>query len=92
MDGQPFIHYGVVLFIEPDDPSAVHAAMPLSTASPELVERNVQEACRVLPQFLDSVPKLKPQLIGRQLVVRMIAAYDDLDNEIGDRVIRPIDF
>jgi hypothetical protein len=88
--GQPFIHYGVVYFVEKGDASAIHAALPLADRSQELVDRNVHEAMRVLPEFLSSVPTLKPQLLCRQLIIRMIASYDDLNDEVTDRVIRPL--
>jgi hypothetical protein len=88
--GQPFIHYGVVFFVDPADTTAMHAALPLPKVSAELVGRNVEEATRVLPQFLSSVPTLRSQLLGRQLVIRMIASYDDLSHEVSERVIRSL--
>lgn len=89
LSGQPFIHYGVVFFVEGGDSMAIHAALPLAEDSEELIQRNVQEAMRVLPEFLDLAPTLRPRLVGRQLVIRMIASYEDLDEEVATRVVRP---
>lgn len=86
--GQPFIHYGVVYFVENGDMSAIHAALPLADASQEGISRNVQEAVRVLPEFLASIPSLKQRPRDGQLIIRMIASYDDLNDEVADRVIQ----
>lgn len=87
LDGRPFIHYGVVFFLEAGDDTAIHAALPLSSPSELLISRNVKEAVRVLPEFLSTLPNVIPQLSGRHLVVRMISTYADLQSEVCDRIV-----
>lgn len=74
LDGQPFIHYGVVFFLDASDDSAIHAALPLSSSSDLLVHRNTKEAIRILPEFLSTLPNVGLALSGRNLVVRMISS------------------
>jgi len=85
--GRAFIHYGVVFFLEPSDQSVIHAALPLVSFSDAHVSRNVIEAIRVFPEFLSTLPELKLQMKDRRLAVRMISSYDDLDDEVSDRVV-----
>jgi hypothetical protein len=87
MRGQAFIHYGVVYFLEPSDPSVIHAAIPLASLSSAHVTRNVNEAMRVLPEFLSTLPELRPKLKERRLTVRMISSYADLNEEVSNRVV-----
>jgi len=87
LDGRPFIHYGVVFFLEAGDDTAIHAALPLSSPSELLISRNTKEAVRVLPEFLGTLPNVIPQISERNLVVRMISTYADLQNEVCDRVV-----
>ena len=89
LDGRPFIHYGVVFFLEAGDDTAIHAALPLSSPSELLISRNVKEAVRVLPEFLSTLPNVSPQLSARHLLVRMISTYADLQNEVCDRIVVP---
>lgn len=87
LDGRPFIHYGVVFFLEAGDDTAIHAALPLTSPSELLINRNAKEAVRVLPEFLGTLPNLSPQLSGKHLVVRMISTYADLQEEVCDRIV-----
>jgi hypothetical protein len=91
LDGHPFIHYGVVFFLESIDDAAIHAALPLSSPSDLLVRRNRDEAIRVLPEFLSTLPNASRALTGRALIVRMIASYERFDDEVSDRIIVPWD-
>ncbi len=38
MTGYPFIHYGVVFFLDPDDDTAIHAALPLASRPVDSVD------------------------------------------------------
>jgi len=87
LDGRPFIHYGVVFFLDANDDEAIHAALPLPSPSDMLVSRNVNEAIRVLPEFLSSLPNAVLAVSGRNLVVRTISSYDRLDDEVYNRIV-----
>ena len=87
VEGQPFMHYGVVIFVDPEKETAIHVALPLREPTELLIQRNVDEALRVVPAFLGHFPDAQSIVAERQLVVRMIASYEDLDNEVSDRVI-----
>jgi len=89
LDGHPFIHYGVVFFLDTNDDLVIHAALPLASSCDVLVRRNMNEAMRVLPEFLSTLPNASPVVIGRNLVVRMISSYDHLDDEVCDRIVIP---
>ena len=89
MAGYPCIHYGVVFFLDPDDETAIHAALPLASATDQLVRRNTEEAIRVLGEFLASLPDAGAVVRGRNLVVRMISSYDRLDDEVTQRIVVP---
>ncbi|WP_146582717.1 hypothetical protein [Neorhodopirellula pilleata] len=88
-DGQPFIHYGVVFFLDTNDDQTIHAALPLSSSSDSLVQRNTNEAIRVLPEFLSTLPNASSAVSGRNLVVRMISTYDHFRDEACTRVVVP---
>ncbi len=89
LDGNPFIHYGVVFFLDSNDDVVIHAALPLSSSSDLLACRNTNEAIRVLPKFLSSLPNASQAVTGRNLVVRMISSYDRLDDEVSNRIVVP---
>ncbi|QDV47777.1 hypothetical protein Enr13x_76890 [Stieleria neptunia] len=89
LSGYPFIHYGVVFFLDPDDDASIHAALPLSAPDDRLVRRNAEEAIRVLPEFLGTLPGARSAIIGRELMVRMISSYDRLDEEVSQRIVIP---
>ena len=85
--GSHFIHYGVVIFLDPNDQSTVHSAIPLSSSSEQLVERHVHEAIRVVQEFLRLLPDMDPLVRDRRLVIRMISSYHDLNHEVSERVV-----
>ena len=87
LHGEPVIHYGVVFFLQPGEDDFFHAALPLSEATQEQIKRNVNEVLRVLPEFLDDNPRLRPHAAKRSLMIRGIASYQDLDHELCVRVI-----
>lgn len=87
--GYPFIHYGVVFFLDPDDDAVIHAALPLASATDRRVRRNTDEAIRVLGEFLPTLPDARAVVEGRDLVVRMISSYDRLDEEVVPQVVVP---
>ncbi|PAY21539.1 hypothetical protein CKO51_00270 [Rhodopirellula sp. SM50] len=89
MAGYPFIHYGVVFFLDPDDEAVIHAALPLASATDQLVRRNADEAIRVLGEFLANLPDAGAVVRGRNLVVRMISSYDRLDDEVASPIVVP---
>lgn len=75
--------------INANEDQVIHAALPASLESDFPVRRNVNEAIRVLPAFLNSLPDAKQAVTGRQLGVRMISSYDRLDDEMWNRTLVP---
>jgi len=80
------LQYGVILFVDPRDETVIHAALPLRKVTEPLISQNVDEARRVLKEFLAVHPGLMPYLRGRPLVVRMISSYEDVQDEVCGRV------
>ena len=80
--GEAIIHEGVAFFMDRDDPTLLHAALPSSEASADRMDRIVAEALRVLPKFLRDNPSVHPLVRGRRLAVRMIATYAELKMEL----------
>ncbi|QEG01447.1 hypothetical protein Mal15_55230 [Stieleria maiorica] len=89
LDGHRFIHYGVVFFLDPGDDASIHAALPLVSQRQVDARRNVDEAIRVLPEFLDSLPAVRQSVVGRNLVIRMVKSYERFDQEVAERVVVP---
>ncbi|MCA9137495.1 MAG: hypothetical protein KDB00_12070 [Planctomycetales bacterium] len=89
LEGEKFIDYGVVFFIDPDDDQVIHAALPLTSSTDQDVRRNTDEAIRILPEFLSSLPNVIPLVTGRDLVVRMVSSYRHLDDEVSELVVVP---
>ena len=85
LEGEPFIHYGVVYFLDPEDATTIHAALPLVAKA--MVSRNVDEAVRRLPEFLATLPNSLSVVSERSLVIRMIASYQRLHDEVHNRVV-----
>ena len=87
--GHPFIHYGIIFFLDTSDDTAIHAALPLASLSESLVDRSTKEAMRVLPEFLGTLPNATKALAGRNLIVRMISSYAALDTQVCARGVVP---
>lgn len=83
--GSPIHYYGVVFFVDPSDPTVVHAAIALRENEADLVQRCVAEVRRVLPGFFWEYSDLEKAVKHRTLVVRFIDDYLEL-SEVAKRV------
>ena len=84
--GEPALFFGVLFFLDPRDDEVIHAALPSSDLSEARVRRNAEEAALVLKGFILEHPKLRRRLIGRRLLVRMIASYAGWQTELAPRI------
>jgi len=80
--GERAFHYGVVFHVDPYDDTQLVAYLPLAVDDEEHVRRNVEEARRVLAEFLTAHADVAPTLLGRTLVVSMIPSYTRIDDVI----------
>ncbi len=83
--GSPISYYGVVFFVDPSEPTLLHAAIALRENDAELIQRCVAEVQRVLPGFFWDYSDLEKAVDQRMLVVRFIDDYLEL-SEVVDRV------
>jgi len=85
--GDWLIHYGVLFRIDRNDRGALFAALPIATLDDEHVRRNVEEAVRVYPEFLEAYPSLARLVRGRSLVVTMFESYERPSEVLQTRVV-----
>ena len=83
--GCPINYDGVVFFVDPGEPTVLHAAIALRENEADLVQRCVAEVHRVLPGFFWDYSDLEKAVDQRTLVVRFIDDYLVL-SEVADRV------
>lgn len=80
--GTWLIHYGVLFRIDPSDLGTVFAALPIAKIDDGHIQRNVDEALRVLPHFVQTYPSLAHLIRGRDLEVTMFTAYQEPNEEL----------
>ncbi len=88
LSGRRIWHCGVVFRLDPRNPTAVIASLPLAVDDEEHVRRNVLEAQRMFVELLTIYPQLVDAFRSRELVISMVSFYEDLDEEL-HRVIIP---
>ncbi len=84
--GEGLFQFGVLFFVNPDDMTTIHAAIPLSETSEPRMMLAINEVKTELVKMLYKYKELQDDLRGRQLCVRFIHDYRDLEHQVCDPV------
>ncbi|MEM9412616.1 MAG: hypothetical protein AAGA30_16000 [Planctomycetota bacterium] len=84
--GEVVIQYGVMIFVVPQIPDRLFAAIPFGTVDEDRAQQNYQEAKREACKLFHSHPELHRDLSKRELVVQLIPSYREYEEPICDKV------
>ena len=85
LKGDVVIQYGVMIFVDPENSHELVAAIPFGDHNESMKDVYFREAKKEVCKFLQKYPEVTADLIQRDLVIRLIFEYRDVDNPLCDK-------
>jgi hypothetical protein len=86
LDGHILMYDGVMFFFDPAEDWNLHLAIGIEKITPENLQRNEMEVRRVVKNFVDHYPEHAAAVTDRDVRLRFISSYRDLESEVADRI------